>query len=63
MKNLDSLVVPALIAGWFGIALATLVQLTDMSATLTTVETTEQARQAARQAPRLATVTPRPAAQ
>ncbi len=64
MKDLKSLVVPVvMIAGWFGIAVATLVQLADMGGTLAAVERAEQARQASLHAPRVASVPSRPSAE
>ena len=64
MKDVGSLVVPFLvIAGWFAIALATMVRLASMGGTLADLEQAEQARQAARQAPRVACVAPPSSAQ
>ena len=64
MKDVRSLVIPVVfIIGWFGMALATMVQLAHMGATLTEVDQAEQARQAALHAPRVASVPPRSSAQ
>ena len=60
MNNLKSLVVPFLmITGWFGIALATLVQLADMQGTLVAIDKAEQAHQASVNAMRVALTAPR----
>jgi hypothetical protein len=64
MKDLKSLVVPALmITGWFGIAVATLVQLADMGGTLAAIDKAEQARQTSLNAPRVAITTSRATAE
>jgi hypothetical protein len=66
MNDLKSLVVPVLmIAGWFGLAVGTLVKLGDMGGTLAAIESAEQeqARQASIHAARVASVTPRSAAE
>jgi hypothetical protein len=64
MKDLRSLVVPVLIiTGWFGIAVATMVQLADMGGTLDAVDRAEQARQASLNAPRVAIAAPRASAE
>jgi hypothetical protein len=60
MNDLKSLLVPFLmITGWFGIALATLVQFADMGGTLVAIDKAEQARQASVNAARVALTTPR----
>jgi len=60
MNDLKSLVVPFLmITGWFGITLATLVQLAGIGSTLVAIDEAEQARHAAPAASRVALAAPR----
>jgi hypothetical protein len=60
MERLSSALVPVLIGVLcFGLALGTLVQLSELGGTLTAIQTAEAAQQASASAPRVALAAPR----